>query len=345
MLLIISLLSTQCKKETVPDIPQNSIPVFNVDGTLGDEAISLHAGQKNAFMHTTIDQLNNVNLYSGELSDGETVFKVQVFPSNVDVPSLNNNFTEKDSYAIARPFGSEPLLMISIQDFPFSDLINDIDWTVDNEQQAGSTLKINEPGKYSVCANIHFSNGETENICNTIIVGYELHANYQLNYTADSIIKANIIAPDNSISKVSWYINNVLQSNDLDFQTADTPEKFNLKAEIEFDNGVVGIREAFINKLDPGYSIPDFTTLGQKSNYTWDNTIKVTIVKNGNTFISNNGAAGTSHFDITKISNYNFNSKGNEVKLIDGTLKSPFKDSNTGVILNGDFKIEIGVAY
>lgn len=347
LLIIICLLSAQCKKDDMPEIDQNSDPIFNIDGTLGEAVISLHAGQKDAFMHTSVDQFNNVNLYSGELTNGKTAFKIQVFPSYIDVPTLYNNFTEKDIYKVAQPFGSEALFTLSADDFPFYDLINKISWTVDNVQQPSSTLKIVEPGKYSVCADILFSNGETARTCNTIIVGYQLHAKYKLQFTLgpDLTLEAKINAPDNEVSKVSWYINDELQSDAINLQTANLPEKFHLKAKVEFENGAVGTREVFINKSFSGYSIPDFTNLGQKSSLTWDNTILITILNNDKTYVSTKDISSPSQFKINKISDYKANSKGNEVKLISGKLTVPFKNKDSGVISSGDFKIDFGIAY
>lgn len=346
-LLIINLLMAQCKKKDMPDIPQDSSPIFNVDGTLGGKSISLHAGQQNAFMHTDIEQFNNLHQYSGELNDGKTVFKIQLFPGNVDIPSLYNNFILKDGYDLSKSFGSTPLLTISPEDFPHSDLINEISWTVDNETQLESTLKIYDPGKYMVCATLYFNDGKIESTCNTVIVGYKLHANYKLDYsiTSDSELEANINAPDNVVSKVSWYIDDVFQSNQIDFHPTDSPEKFSLKAEVEFENGVVGTRKVYINKSSPSSSIPDFTSLGQKSSLTWDNTVLVTIVKDNQTYTSLNNTTSPSQFNVNKISDYKVNLNGFEVKLINGTLTTPFVNSISGETLSGDFKIDIGVAY
>lgn len=347
LLLIIGLFAIQCKKTELPDVPQDSSPVFNIDGTLGETAISLHAGQQDAFMHTSVEQLNNIHLYSGELSNGQIAFKVQFFPRNVDIPSLYNDFTEMESYNIAQPFGTESLLTISLSDFPNSDLINKISWTVDEVEQSESTLKIYEPGKYLVCGTFYFNDGKIESICNSIIVGYKLHVNYKLDFTlsSGSVVAANIIAPDNAISKINWYIDNVYQSNEIDFHPTSTPDKFNLKAKVEFENGVVGTREIFINKLNPSNSIIDFTSLGQKSSLTWDNTVLFTIVRDGQTFTSIIGPIETPHFNIDEISDFKVNSKGNKVKLVNGTLKTQFKNTISGEILSGDFKIELGVAY
>ncbi len=343
----IGLLTTNCKKDDIPDIPQNSTPVFNAVGTLGDFEVSLHAGKNDVYMHTMVEEFNNLHQYSGELSNGQTALKIQFFPSNVDIPSLYNSFIEKGTYSFAKSFGSEPLLKISKNDFSNANAIEHITWSVDNEEQPNTTLKIYEPGKYVVCASIDFNNGTSGSACNTIIVGYKTHADYELKYgqDANANIEAIIDAPNNQISNISWFINDEFQSNNIHFQTTNAPDQFKLKAKVEFSNGVVGTREVFVNKQNANNSISDFTAIGDKSSLTWDNTILATAKYSGNTFSSTEGSIPT-QLDVTEISDYTSNSTGDDVKLISGNLKAPFKyTSSSGDILIGDFKIDFGIAH
>ena len=341
------LLSFGCKKKDLPPIPYENNPVFNVVGTIDNETIDLHAGQNDAFMLTKIQSLNGVDQFTGLLSNGNTSMGIRFFDSKVDIPTLSGNFVALDNYEISAAYGTTPLLKISSGDFSNSSSIINIIWKIDGVEQSDSTLRIFEPGKYNVCAKIFFSNGQNATTCNSIVVGYQTNADFVLNWEIiqNEAIKAVIDAPNNTVASIKWFIDDVLLGESIELNHFNIPNTFRLKAEVKFQNGVVSTREVFVNKSADDYSIEDFVLIGQETNLKWDSSVHFTVEKNGITYQSVNGEINNSVFHITDISNYQSNGNGPNVKLLKGTLESPFSNTSTGGTVNGTFQIEIGVAY
>ena len=98
-LIMISLAS--CKKDEVV-LPESNDPIFRVDGTFDGQNFSLIAGDNNAYMHTMTEIVNGVEVFSGNLSNGDFSVEMGVYNGLVDMPSsqmplqlldLNPNFS------------------------------------------------------------------------------------------------------------------------------------------------------------------------------------------------------------------------------------------------------------
>jgi len=338
-------LNYSCSKKDLPVIPYENSPIFNVTGTINNSAIDLHAGENNAFMLAKLEEFNGVPQFTGQLSDGETSMAIQIYDANTDIPTLSGNFIEKQNYVFGEQFGSTPLLKISVNDFSNSGEIEHIIWTIDGIQQTSSTLTIYEPGKYNICAELVFTNGEEAKTCNSIIVGYKNNAEFSINWDIiqNYTITAFLEAPSNTIKNVKWFIDDVLQSDSIELMLNNISNRFTLTAEVEFQNGVVSKREVFINKSLSFLNVEDFTLIGQKTSLKWDTSVSFTIVKEGKTYQSINDV--NSSFIINDISDYGTNADGTKVKLLKGQLNSPFINQTTGATVNGSFQIEIGLGY
>ncbi|HLW30296.1 MAG TPA: hypothetical protein VKX29_05515 [Brumimicrobium sp.] len=347
ILLGLTTLSFGCSKKDLPEVPYENSPIFNVVGTINTTPFEIHAGKNDAYMHTGLEDLNGVDQFTGKLSNGKTSIDIRLFNTNTDIPSLYGYFVEKESYTISPKYGTSTLLKISKEDFSNSEEIKNIVWTIDNEKQTSSSLFIFEPGKYNVCAELYFLNGESAQTCNTIIVGYRSNANYSLDWSINqnSGINAFIKAPNNTISKIKWFVNDVFQSDSSYFNSSNTPEKFKLRAEVHFQNGVISSRETFINTIMHGFSVQDFTIIGQKSSIIWDSSVAFTIEHEGQTYESINNFSYTSKFVIDKISEFKTEDSDAKVKLLKGTLNLPFLNLATEDVVEGSFEIEIGVGY
>jgi len=79
------ILLTSCTKNKI-EIPESNDPVFTLEGTFEGDSISLIAGDNNAFMHTMTYNENGVNLYSGQITDGNFSVKLGVYDGYLDFP-------------------------------------------------------------------------------------------------------------------------------------------------------------------------------------------------------------------------------------------------------------------
>lgn len=351
LLLLIGLiaLSLGCKKKDLPHIPYENNPVFNIEGTINNETVDLHAGENNAFMISKVEKLNGINQFTGRLNDGSTSMSIHMFNSNVDIPTLLGNFIELENYTIAEHYGNSSLLEITKNDFANASTIDYIVWTVNGAQQSNSTLAIYEPGRYTICAKAHFFNGSEATTCNSISVGYKSNTDFVLNWEIqqNQTVNAFINTSESTVESIKWYIDDVFIADEITLNQSNIPNKFHLKAEVRFQNGVVAKREVFINKTTNEYSIEDFVLIGHKSPLEWDTSVQFTVVKNGITYQSINGASSNSTFSVNDISDYKSTADGSEakVKLVKGTLDCSFLNTSSGGVVNGTFQIEIGVGY
>ena len=349
LLLLSGLLTLNfaCSKKDLPDIPYENNPVFNVNGTIGNETIDLHAGENDALMFASAEEYNGVNRFTGVLSNGQEEVKMQIFGTNVDIPHLSDKFIELPEYLISEQFGTTPLLTIEQGDLSNASTINTIDWSIDGDPHGSSTLTINEPGKYNVCANVHYNNGAVVNVCNTIIVGFKNYTDFELEwemFQSDSIV-ATFNSLSATIQKVRWYMDDVIISEGAILYASNLPDSFHLRAEVHFQNGAVAKRTVFVNKQSDEYSLHDFTTAGIKSQLTWDSSALFTVVKGGSTYQSINGPTSNSSFVVTEITEYETNNSATQTKLIKGTLNVPFKNFTSGETVNANLNIEFGLGY
>lgn len=346
--LFLSLLFTACKKDELPNVPEENIPVFTVEGSIGDEKIYMYAGENDVFMQTNIDSFNNVKLSTGQIGNDKQSLSISVFNSNVDKPALADNFMEVSSFPIANESEEISLLSITQEDFENHQYIQEIEWTVDGEsQQSGSKVQIESPGKYTICAEVEFITGSSETTCNTIIVGYKRHADFQLKWNTieNNIIDCFIASTEQTVSEVKWYVNDTFKEEGLEYQYDGTENTFHLKAEISFENGAQYTREVYIDRFDDVLSVGDWASTEQTTSFKWDSNISLTFEKNGVTYKSIQNAVNDAQFTVDKMTDYSNNNTNHEVKKIKGSLLVPFKNMTTGEVVDSDLKMEIGVGY
>lgn len=343
-LLSIVLVLSACKKTDIPDIHDAEAPIFIVEGTLGDETIELQAGIKGAYMSTEVETFNNLPLFTGKLGTKTDYVQIQLFTSNVDIPSKVGKFNPLDKFTIGQPYGEEPLLKIAKEEFYNYELISTINWAVNGTLQEGSTLELFEPGSYDICAEVVFNTGEKATTCNNVIVGFTQNAELEIDYEIEGGNAHFSLPFVTEINTVKWYINNQEVSTETDFFSTNLPEKFTLKAEAQFQNGAQLSKEIFLDRVNGEHLIEDFTLLGYQTDLVWDNTINFKVQHNGNQYRALNTGL-TPYLTIEEIKDFKNNNKGEKVKLIIGTLDGFFMNTETEEVSEGSFKIHFGIAH
>ena len=146
-LIIISLAS--CKKEEVV-LPESNDPVFRVDGSFDGQNFSLVAGDNNAYMHTMTEIVNGVEVFSGNLSNGDFSVEMGVYNGLIDMPSsqvvlelvdLNPNFSMNSAQGLM--FLSKNMLVS-----PSGQYIEQIFWYIDGVFAGVNDVVIYDPGKW-----------------------------------------------------------------------------------------------------------------------------------------------------------------------------------------------------
>ena len=340
-------LSVGCTKDKVtPDPPKNE-PVFTATGTIGETAIDLAAGKAGAFMHTSILNQNNVQLFTGTLENDSQHITMKIHDGVLDVPGLSPGVLPDDQLSIA-PFvpSDNALLSIAKDDFNNSNAIEYVEWSVNGEDYPGSELKIYEPGKYDICVTAHFLNGNSGSTCNEIMVGYQRNANAivkQINGQSQKVI-AYVEAPEHNLKSIQWYIEDSLVSTNEVYKDENGLSAFHLTAKMEFTNGVKREQQVWVNRNNLDYRIDDITPFESQSSVNWDHTARIDFRDGDHHYVSYPTSAEHS-IDILDKETFGQNSEGEKVLLFRGTLNSTFLNVETAEIVEGNIEFNFGIAH
>lgn len=339
-----------CTKEVI-NLPEPNDPVFTLNGTMSGIEFDLIAGDDNAFMHTGTEMVNGVNLFSGELSNGDFSLELGIFDGMVDKPG---HITVDEIQNIIPTFsshGSQPLLVLSKSMLGSNQVIENVDWYINNTFAGSDEVEIREPGKYSVCAFITFGNGDSNNLCEDIIVGYERNANFSIQYAFQAgqqggIISANILAVDAGVESVEWIVDDVSMGSDLTFEAVLDAQSTRVKAIVHFDNGAVREKVVIIDGDNNVYSAKSFSVMEMSSTYEAPNqdfNIRLTIKSNGKTYLSEYANNKNSSLDITGVEFYGKNTEGNDVYKVSGVVNAVVMELVTEKMVSVTFATVFGV--
>ncbi|NRA13067.1 MAG: hypothetical protein HRT57_14045 [Crocinitomicaceae bacterium] len=335
-----------CGKDVI-ELPESNDPVFTLNGTLAGIEFNLIAGDDNAFMHTGTEMVNGVNLFKGELGDGNFSLELGIFDGMVDRPG---HITVEELQNIVPTFASrsnEPLLVLSKYKLGSNQAIESVDWYINNEFAGLDEVEIDEPGKYAVCAFITFTNGDFNQLCEDIIVGYERSANFTIQYDlVAGAIEGNILAIDEDVQSVEWFVNDsAVGSNPILNQSIDS-ESTRLKAIVHFANGAVREKAVIIDGQDDFYSAKSFSTMEMSSPYSGSNqdfNIRLKIKLDGKTYLSEYANNENSSLFITDVELYGPNSEGNDVYKVSGIVNAVVMEEVSQKMISVTFVTVFGV--
>lgn len=342
-----ALLLMGCSKHDVVIPPEND-PVFEVHGTLGNEAFDLVAGDNDAFMFTSTKMQNGVRVFTGELSDGETSVELGIFDGNVDMP---NSIPEVDLATAVLKFAqryTEPLTVLTMQSITPNQNANKVDWYINGNFAGSGDVPIFEPGKYDICAFVTFSSGQTEELCDEIIVGYARNANCSINYTVgQGSVTASLNTTGEPIQSVEWLLNGTVVSNGTTLQSQiDYNATHILTARVTFSNGVVREKSCFIDGANPSQTISDFSVFELSSAQTpelQDYKVRMFVEKNDRTYNSLYGDNDGSSITLLDLQEYESNANGNKVYKATLQIEAVLMEMATEKLIPVSFTTTLGI--
>lgn len=344
------LLMYSCTKDVTEPLPEENSPIFKVKGTLGNEEINLTAGEAGSFMKTQTKYKNNVKHFEGILENAQTKFAMSISEGMLDIPSFNSEIEDFETFKVAPYNYNEPLVNYSIQDFPNSEFIYSIEWSIDGQPQESSTLKIYEPGRYNLCASVTFQDGSQGKSCNDVIIGYQKNIQNVLRHILDQY--ANVIAfldsPDESVSSIDWLVNDSLiaSSSSENFKTNfNDLDNVKIGAHVSFQNGTYREKELFVDVENINNFIGDFTVMENQSTKQWDHTATIVITHNQKEYRAIQNSSNTASISIDEVTPFKNNSSGDEVLIYKGSLNCSFIDLSTQEKLDGEFEFSFGIAH
>jgi hypothetical protein len=349
ILLIASILLFSCKKEEIKDIPEENHPVFLAQGTLNGEAFSIIAGDNDAYMNCFTDIVHGVKKFSGNLSDGHSEIELGIFDGNIDVaiPLTPDQLANTVQWA---SHSNEPLAILSKYAFTNADKISSIEWYSAGIYIGTDVVNIMEAGKHTICGLVTFTDGSQSQLCNDLILGYAMNANFTLqsNLFPSGMIDAWIALESGNISAVEWKIDNQLQSETSSHLTASiNAQKHQITAKVTFSNGVIRTKSFSIDGSLNGNNIQDFSlfeiTQQNKMAPKQDFTTLLVVKKNNTEYRSDYADNSNSTLLVNDLTYFGLNASGKKVFVLSVAINCKLKNMTTNAVVEMEFETDFGI--
>lgn len=341
-----------CKEDPI-QLPKSTDPVFVTSGTIGGEAFQLVAGDDNAYMYTMTEEENNVQVFSGEISNGVFSIQMGIYDGLVDQPThepliefsnVNKLFAHND--------GNTVFLTLSkavLQGMPNSQYIDEIKWFVDGEFKGWNEVEIKEPGVYNVCGEITFSDGETATLCNELIAGYKRNANCKIQFAPQQQqpgqIMVSVTEETEAIDKVRWFLNDqFVAETGGTFQTQVAGSMSELKCEVYFTNGVVRTKRLLVDAPSQNHCANDFSIFEYLASPKFqDFHIRLLIDKKGVSYSSEIVDNSNATIDISKVEYFGKNDQNKDVYKVSASISAEVKAVGGTTVLPVNFNTVFGI--
>lgn len=343
------LLFSSCKKHTI-DQPNSTDPVFKAKGSISGGTFEIVAGDDNAYMFTEIHQENGIQIFSGNLSDGDFSIEMGIYDGLVDIPGQQAINSLPVSHMFSRT-SSTPLAILTKNSFPNVDVIDYIGLSIDGIQQSGDSVVIMEPGVYDVCADIVFIDQSSAQLCSELVLGYKRHANCNIKHflSLDSTLTASIEDPQVEIEKVEWFLDNVLVSDLPEFTYENFPSGNHvLRAQVNFENGVKRTKSMILDGDLHGNFIQDLSIFETNISVLLnrDFNVRLKLEDNGLSYISDIADNSANKVIFEEISYYGKDAGGNSVYKVKAHVVATVQDvQNVNNTRELDFETTFGLAF
>ncbi len=347
--LVLSLLVlVGCQKQELPYENGSDTPIFEVHGTIGNDALDIVAGDNNAYMYTSTKLHNGVRVFTGELSDGETSIEIGLFDGNIDIPNSTPQVDLQNTVLkFARRY-HDPLALLNMESIVPNQNGTHVDWYINGSFAGSGQVSLYEPGKYDVCAHVTFLTGQTEQLCDEIILGYERNANCNIVLdVSQNNIDAEINANGDPIQGVEWFLNGSLVSTGIDLVYPLIYGVGNkLTARVTFTNGAVREKSCFIDGTDPSQWISDFSVFEYGSTPSvdpQDYQARLIIQKDGKTFRSIEAENQGSTITLLSLEPFEDNANGNNTYKAVLQIEAVVMEMSSEKMLPVNFTTTIGI--
>lgn len=344
------LLMSSCKKHTIAE-PNSNDPVFTAEGTIEGNAFNLVAGDDNAYMFTSIEEENGIQVFTGELSNGDLSIEMGIYDGLIDIPGHEAVNSLPSDHHFSRK-AATPVVVLSKEAFPNVDVIHEVVWSVSGfASDSLNTMTIMEPGKYQVCANIMFIDMTSEVLCAEMILGYERHANVNIKHflNQNGTLTAWVEDPQVAIEKVEWFLDDVLiaEASQFAYDSLSTDNHI-LRAQINFENGAKRTKTMIVDGSLSGKFIDDLTFFESStlSLLYRDFNVKLKLEENGITYASDIANNSFNTVSFTDVSYYGKDADGNSVYKVKAHVVATVHDvQNVNGSRDLEFDTTFGIAF
>jgi hypothetical protein len=336
-----------CKKKEFKPIPSTT-PVFSLSGTFGGNPIQFNAGDGDTVMSAYQWQWNNVVAQTGILGNATNYIKIELLSGDINLPSINSQYMSmmivEGAYIPAGAFST-----LNKSQLSNASAFQKLTWNY-NGQSLVDNLIFQEPGKYTINADIVYNDGMSNQVSNDIFVGYDSHQLFKLETSVQSSQLTGTIVSSEAIDSVQWLIGGTHS-----FSTVGTQIQFGLsdssniiQAKVFFQNGLSRVRNLVFDKDGQTNYLEDYVYLVESSlqNRLLDYKAKVEIAINGAVYKSEIIEDQLDNMIVvSKKEQYIDELTGKKAVKLTAKLHANFKSLATGEIVEGIFDVVMAFPY
>ncbi len=225
--------------------------------------------------------------------------------------------------------------------------IQTINWTIGNNQFQGSA-PIYEPGKYMVCAEITFTDNSIKNLCNELIIGYNRNETGKIEtdfMQTTGALTAYLDQVNSSITAIQWFIDGNYFSSSDTLTSVLSPTSHEIKAKIQYSNGVYREKTMVIDAYNSSHTIEDFTFFESivSGIIPQDYNIRIKLHQDGVVYESTLANNNNSTILITDLNYYGKNPNGFDVYKINATVNCKVKENGGSAEIPLQFTTIFGI--
>ena len=344
------LILISCKKSELENLPKENDPQFLAEGTIDGEPFSIIAGEEGAYMNTFTEEVNGVNVFSGNLSDGTTEIKIGFFDGKINV--VPKTLDQADLQSIKWDIDyNTPLATLSKSSFENASQIDHIEWYSGDEFLGTNTVSITEPGKYCVKAIVTFTDASVDSISNIIVLGYNTNENYTIDFdiASNGDFTSWINISNGTVASRIWKLDgqviNTTADNISDNLDDGTHE---LTATVRFTNGTERTKTIHIDgNNSTNHHLGDYTAceLNPMNTSFSPRDFKFLLVLKKNNIEYRSDYVGNSSpaILVNHVTYFGMNASGNKVYKFNAVINTTLKNTSNNQITPLNFKTILGV--
>jgi len=338
-------LFSACEKHTI-DVPNSTDPVFKAKGTIDGSAFDLVAGDDNAYMFTSIEDEDGIELFTGNLGDGDFSIEMGIYDGKIDIPGHKVINSLPSTFVFSR-MSTTPLAILTKNAFPNLDVIEHVNWIIDGVDEGSDSVIIMEPGVYNVCADITFIDQSSAELCSELVLGYERHANCNIKHflSPNGRLTAFVEDPQVAVEKVEWFLDDVSVSEQPEFVYDNLPTGNHvLRAQVNFVNGVMRTKSMVLDGNLTGKFIHDlsFFETSVSTLLNRDFNIRLKLEQDGITYRSDLTDNSANSVTFSDMSYYGKDASGNSVYKVKAHVTATVKDEQN---VNGTRDLEFDTTF
>lgn len=320
LLLLSASFLTSCHKEIV-EIPDSNEPIFYATGKIGEDTINYIVGDNSTFTPSEYI-VNGVHFYQGKLSNSTTELNIGFYSGNNDFADVSYDSIIQASRLNFFGLNNQYVFGVSKDYFKNYANIKEIKWYLDGQYAGTNAMKINEVGKFTLCAQITYNDLTTAELCNDILIGFKRNAVLKLEHTLDidNQLQAWAETSEGAVSSINWYLDGNFIYNGINLNTVISSGLHTLSSDVTFTNGATKKRSILVDGSHLNRSMEDFGALENVNQYFSDYKLKIDMKLNGIDYSSSSIDNSSSDLKINSVTFYSFDQNNNPIYLIKGTL-------------------------